>query len=146
VKTKTRLTALSAATLLAAGTLITSATTASAASYSATCSLTDSAHKSITMRIYDSSIREVGQVEWNGDPNGSIPGDAMRAYDGRADGWGVEAHLSTGRIASTRGHEYGYWSTWATGDLPEDHDYAIEVWMWKDGGYSIARSKCKVSS
>ncbi|WEH15004.1 hypothetical protein [Streptomyces sp. VNUA24] len=35
------------------------------------------------------------------DPRGGEPGDALSAYDVLADGYGVEAHLGTGRAAAT---------------------------------------------
>jgi len=67
-----------------------------------------------------------GQVEWNPDPDDSGPGDTLYAYDPAADGWGVEAHLSTGRVASTRGHPSPYWAQ-KSGNLPEDHNY--KMWL-----------------
>ncbi len=75
-----------------------------------------------------------GQGWWSADPGGDIngdgradPGDALSATDEVADGWGVEAHLSTGRVASTRGHSSPYWSPWVTGNLPEDTYYLMWV-------------------
>ena len=47
-----------------------------------------------------------GAVLWSRDPDGSgTPGDAMYARDDAADGKGVLGRLSTGRVASTRGHD-----------------------------------------
>lgn len=74
-----------------------------------------------------------GQVVWSENPdnydfdgNGNQdPGDAIIAFDDTADGLGVEARLSTGRIASTRGHNSPYSSGWKGGDLPENHSYGL---------------------
>lgn len=71
---------------------------------------------------------------WSQDPGGDLngdgatdPGDAIIAYDGAPDGWGIETRLSTGRVASTRGHSSPYWSPWATGNLPEGNTYTMRV-------------------
>ncbi|MFI0775238.1 hypothetical protein [Streptomyces sp. NPDC021212] len=75
---------------------------------------------------------------WSQDPGGDIngdgstdPGDALIAYDGAADGWGVEARLDTGRVASTRGHGSPYWSPWATGNLAEGSRHSMKVCVVK---------------
>lgn len=58
-------------------------------------------------------------------PSGSIPGDSIRACDNTADGWGIEAWLDINRdgtidrIASTRGHNAPYRTSWKSGDIPE---------------------------
>lgn len=132
-------------TLVTGATLVAGATTAGAAGYSLTCALTDSAHNSKLIRIYDSNVNEVGQVEWNGDSVNGDPGDAFRVYDGKGDGWGLEAHLSTGRTATTVGHTSPYWSPWATGDLPENTDYSIWVVM-RNGSAAVTTNKCLVTT
>ena len=76
------------------------------------------------IRLYRNGVFS-GQIEWNADPDDSGPGDTLYAYDPAADGWGVEAHLSTGRVASTRGHPSPYWAQ-KSGNLPENHRY----YMW----------------
>lgn len=88
-------------------------------------------HRAVVIYLNDTYA---GTGYWNQDPGGDLngdgrtdPGDALIAYDGAADGWGVEARLSTGRIATTRGHNSPYWSPWATGDLPEDRTYTMQM-------------------
>lgn len=75
---------------------------------------------------------------WSQDPGGDIngdgatdPGDALIAYDGAADGLGVEARLDTGRVASTRGHGSPYWSDWKTGNLAEGSKHSMKVCLVK---------------
>jgi hypothetical protein len=73
----------------------------------------------------------LGWVGWSQDAghgdydrNGRLdPRDAILASDNAADGRAVQAKLSTGRIASTRGHNAPYNTGWKTGDLPEGHTY-----------------------
>jgi hypothetical protein len=85
--------------------------------------------------IWEGSER--GTWEWSQDPepNAGFPGDAMRVTDNLTDGWGVEADLDTGRVATTAGHNAIYTSPWATGDLPEDHWYGICIYLMKGGVY-----------
>ncbi|MEU9179988.1 hypothetical protein AB0C90_24660 [Streptomyces sp. NPDC048550] len=68
----------------------------------------------------------MGFARWNADPQPApnIPGDSLIAKDISPDGWAVEAELSTGRIASTRGHKAIY-MTVASGNLPEGHPYKL---------------------
>ncbi|MFI0814301.1 hypothetical protein ACH4TX_08800 [Streptomyces sp. NPDC021098] len=75
---------------------------------------------------------------WSQDPGGDIngdgatdPGDALIAYDGAADGLGIEARLDTGRVASTRGHGSPYWSAWKTGNLAEGARHTMKVCLVK---------------
>ncbi|MGP4053121.1 hypothetical protein [Streptomyces sp. 2A115] len=79
----------------------------------------------------------IGYVYWNSDPEPGLgwPGDAMRVSDTDADGYGIEAHLSFGRIATTRGHAAPYTSPWATGDLTEGLIAGMKVCLVK-GTYS----------
>ncbi|GAA3063449.1 MULTISPECIES: hypothetical protein [Streptomyces] len=69
---------------------------------------------------------EMGFVRWNADPAPApgIPGDSLIAKDISPDGWAVEAELSNGRIASTRGHKAIYMKV-ASGNLPEGHKYKL---------------------
>ncbi|WP_326651627.1 hypothetical protein [Streptomyces sp. NBC_01750] len=69
---------------------------------------------------------EMGFARWNADPQPApdIPGDSLVAKDISPDGWAVEAELSTGRIASTRGHKAIYIAV-ASGNLPEGHPYKL---------------------
>ncbi|MFF7653677.1 hypothetical protein ACFZCY_28270 [Streptomyces sp. NPDC007983] len=79
-----------------------------------------------------------GSAIWSQDPGGDAngdgkedPGDAIIAYDGSADGMGIEARLETGRIASTRGHGSPYWSPWATGNLGEGTAHSMKICLVK---------------
>ncbi|MGW7332704.1 hypothetical protein ACWGIU_29720 [Streptomyces sp. NPDC054840] len=69
---------------------------------------------------------DMGFARWNADPQPApgIPGDSLVAKDISPDGWAVEAELSTGRIASTRGHKAIYIKV-ASGNLPEGHAYKL---------------------
>jgi hypothetical protein len=71
-----------------------------------------------------------GYAMWSRNPVSGDPGDAIRASDGLADGWGVEARLNEHdgslRIASTRGHDSPYTSPWKTGNLPEGRWYELK--------------------
>jgi hypothetical protein len=74
---------------------------------------------------------EGGYAQWNADPYNGIPGDAIRACDTTADGWGIEAWLDINRdgtidrIASTRGHNAPYCTGWASGDIAEGTPVSI---------------------
>lgn len=74
-----------------------------------------------------------GYGTFNADPNGSIPGDAIRACDTKADGWGVETALDYNydkvmdRVVDTRGHGAGYCSGWLGGDLREGRTVRMYV-------------------
>ncbi|WP_225830909.1 hypothetical protein [Streptomyces sp. NK08204] len=74
-----------------------------------------------------------GEAIWSQDPANGDPGDALRAYDGLADGLGIHAYLSDGRMASTAGHASPYYSPWVTGDLPEGNWYRMTVCTEKSG-------------
>ena len=74
-----------------------------------------------------------GYGQWSDDPVGSTPGDAIKACDTVADGWGIETWLDynrdgyVDRIASTRGHNSPYCSGWVTGNLAEGIPVDIAV-------------------
>ncbi|WP_329347344.1 hypothetical protein OG226_01070 [Streptomyces sp. NBC_01261] len=85
-----------------------------------------------------------GTAEWWADPSGSRPGDALTATDILGDGYGIEAHLSTGRVASTRGHDAIY-SVTATGNLTEGNTYTMWVCVVK-GDYSKCSSTYSVTA
>ncbi|MEW2490647.1 hypothetical protein [Streptomyces sp. NPDC048411] len=86
-----------------------------------------------------------GEAIWSQDPYNGDPGDALMAYDGLADGLGIHAYLSDGRMASTAGHSSPYYSGWVTGDLPEDHWYTMKVCTEK-GGSNISCVSASVQS
>ncbi|MEO3924514.1 hypothetical protein ABGB07_11730 [Micromonosporaceae bacterium B7E4] len=78
-----------------------------------------------------------GKVYFNQDPTSDpqnpvqIPGDAIRACDNKADGWGIIAELrwtdtdGRDRAVSTAGHDSPYCTGWKGGDLTEGRD----VWL-----------------
>lgn len=94
---------------------------------------------------YDSDGHYVGLAEFDQDPVGDRPGDALYATDAYADGWGVVAHLSTGRTASTAGHYAPYTTPAITGDLPEGAPQILWVEMVK-GDVSVPLSSCPAES
>ncbi|WP_171163712.1 hypothetical protein [Streptomyces sp. I05A-00742] len=69
---------------------------------------------------------DMGFVRWNADPQPApdIPGDSLIAKDISPDGWAIEAELSNGRVASTRGHKAIYMKV-VSGNLPEGHPYKL---------------------
>lgn len=83
---------------------------------------------------YDQDDHYVGLALWDSD------GDKLQATDPYADGWGVIAHLSTGRVASTRGHSAPYISPWVTGDLPENHAYTMWIEMVRGNAGTISQT------
>lgn len=83
--------------------------------------------------IYNGNGQETGMGQWSQDPQDGNPGDALRAYDALADGYGIHAYLSDGRMASTAGHSSPYWSPWVTGNLPEGNWYTLTVCTEKGG-------------
>lgn len=94
---------------------------------------------------YNTDGNYVGLALFDQDPQYGLPGDALYATDSYADGWGVIAHLSTGRTASTVGHTAGYTTPPVTGNLPENHTYSLWVEMKKGGTY-ISLPTCKAMS
>ncbi|MFC3573212.1 hypothetical protein ACFOZ0_07950 [Streptomyces yaanensis] len=82
----------------------------------------------------------VGDGEWWRDPGDGKPGDTVVAYDGRADGYGIEAHLMTDpeRIASTRGHAKGYEDR-KSGNLREGSDWVMYVCVVKGSFHKCSK-------
>ncbi|MFD8979858.1 hypothetical protein [Streptomyces sp. NPDC059564] len=76
----------------------------------------------------------MGFARGNADPQPApnSPGDSLVANDISPDGWAVEAELSTGRIASTRGHRAIYIAV-DSGNLPEGHPYKLRGCIVKGG-------------
>ncbi|WP_240203102.1 hypothetical protein [Streptomyces actuosus] len=76
-----------------------------------------------------------GTGYFNADPSGSVPGDAIRACDTRADGVGIEVRMDikpsgswhTDRVASTRGHNSPYCSPWKSGNIAEETTVALKI-------------------
>ncbi|MFF3583278.1 hypothetical protein [Streptomyces mirabilis] len=124
---------LAAASLLAtAATILGSGTASAATSFHTVCRHLTSPSEWEAI-AYDQDNHYVGLALFDQDPYGGNPGDALYATDSYADGWGVVAHLSTGRTASTLGHSAGYTAGPVTGNLPEGNHYTIWVEMEKDG-------------
>ncbi len=65
-------------------------------------------------------------------------GDTLIAYDGLPDSYGIVAHLSTGRVASTAGHDANYTDE-VSGNLPEGNPYTMWVCVVK-GSFSTCSS------
>ncbi|MEU9883613.1 hypothetical protein [Streptomyces phaeochromogenes] len=78
--------------------------------------------QSLTVYLYADGDY-AGYVNWNADPDSfGTPGDALRAHDGGADGWGVKGTVFNANVyreASTQGHSSPYTTPWKTGDLTE---------------------------
>ena len=81
--------------------------------------------QSLTVYLYADGDY-AGYVNWNADPDSfGTPGDALRAYDGAADGYGIKgatiwpSNNATERTVSTYGHAYPYYTGWNTGNLTE---------------------------
>ncbi|MGW0435211.1 hypothetical protein ACWDV4_22070 [Micromonospora sp. NPDC003197] len=130
---RTRLTACAIALTSAAGTLLVGSSPAQAApSFSFHYSPSPNGYN-IWINNNDRGL-PAGSGRWLQDPDGPYPGDALVADDQLADGYGVEAHLSTGRIATTRGHSAPY-THYKTGNLPEGNKYYMYVCVVK-GDYS----------
>ncbi|MFB7241252.1 hypothetical protein ACFCYX_02125 [Streptomyces populi] len=120
-----------AASALAAGLLLgAAAPQANAASFNFfTVQFTNG---SAVVTVSNGSGSTVGSGAWAADPGelGSSTGDTLIANDTLKDGYGIEAHLSTGRIASTRGHNSPYTDK-TTGNLPEGNTYYMTVCVVK---------------
>ncbi|WP_326661812.1 hypothetical protein [Streptomyces sp. NBC_00385] len=79
-----------------------------------------------------------GYAQWNPNPSGSTPGDAMRACDNSADGYGVTAKLMNSdyvwiRTVTTAGHSANYCTPWKGGDLDEDDRFLVYTFRTKGG-------------
>ncbi|UUU32480.1 hypothetical protein JIX56_22670 [Streptomyces sp. CA-210063] len=96
-----------------------------------------------TISIYADGVF-AGSGEWQKDPSGSNTGDTLVAWDPVADGYGIEAHLSTGRIATTRGHNSPY-EVKVSGNLPEGNKYTMWVCLVR-GDYRGCTSKYSVTA
>ncbi|MGW2560261.1 hypothetical protein ACWCXB_13630 [Streptomyces sp. NPDC001514] len=76
-----------------------------------------------------------GYVNWNSDPlYDGTPGDALRAHDGGADGWGVKGVVLSSMVyreASTQGHSSPYTTPWQTGDITEGHRMMLDACLVK---------------
>ncbi|MFE9202044.1 hypothetical protein [Micromonospora sp. NPDC007230] len=92
---------------------------------------TGSCSTSCTKNIYiytSGNNTLVGWGQFQADPEGGLPGDAIMACDELADGWGIEMRMDinptspwqTDRVASTRGHNSPWCTGFQTGDIAED--------------------------
>ena len=86
--------------------------------------------KNFQITVFNNSSR-AGSASWVADPVANSAGDTLAAYDGLPDGYAIEAHLSTGRVASTRGHNSPYFIE-KSGNLPEGNSYTMWVCVVKD--------------
>ncbi|MHA6763399.1 hypothetical protein [Streptacidiphilus sp. PAMC 29251] len=131
---------LMASTVLAtAGIMVTnvssaSATTYNPADYRAASELVSGNFYDIIVYTNVNETTVAGEVTFSKNPLDGYPGDAIRAYDALADGYGIEATLNVGeRFATTSGHSSPYYSPWATGNLPEGTSYQLSVQVIKGG-------------
>ncbi|ROP48033.1 hypothetical protein [Streptomyces sp. PanSC9] len=91
-------------------------------------------NKSATVYLYADGDY-AGYVNWNADPDSfGNPGDALRAHDGTADGYGVRGvtydafdRFVVERKVSTYGHSSPYTTSWNTGNLTEGSVLGLEV-------------------
>jgi hypothetical protein len=135
-KTRNRVGTFLATSALVLGTSLTlGATDAAAADFTFSKSSV-SADGSFTVDVYYLGDL-AGWMEWNGDPDGSQPGDAFRVVDWSSDGFGIEARMidpTPGRYATTRGETAIYYSGWNTGNLAEGTEVFIQVCAIKGTG------------
>ncbi|SCK54060.1 hypothetical protein YW7DRAFT_04945 [Streptomyces sp. AmelKG-E11A] len=88
-----------------------------------------------------------GKAIFNADPSGSKPGDAIRACDDAADGWGIKTYMDIGsngsvnRTVSTQGHNSPYCTGWATGNLEEGT--SVTWWGCMVKGTEVGRCTTK---
>lgn len=85
-----------------------------------------------------------GRGSWYADPGEISTGDTLAAVDRGADGYGIEATLTNGRVATTRGHASPY-EVYVSGDLEEDVVYSMQVCAVK-GTYSDCSTWTSVHS
>ncbi|MCT4355008.1 hypothetical protein M5362_17910 [Streptomyces sp. Je 1-79] len=133
-KMRTRIATLLAATAVTVGaTLGTGAGTAAAAPrLTVQTSWYQDTHSVVAYLYADGKY--AGYVNWNADPVGTDPGDALRANDDAADGWGVKGIITNAwvyREASTQGHSSPYTTSWKTGDLDEGQRLSLDVCLVK---------------
>jgi hypothetical protein len=86
--------------------------------------------QSIYLDVYWNDVFR-GYSDFNADPSGSIPGDSIRACDGKADGRGIVTQLdinrngTVDRSASTRGKNAPYCTSWKGGNIAENKPVRI---------------------
>lgn len=80
-------------------------------------------------------VGSYGTGRFQADPSGSIPGDAIRACDTSADGFGIRVGLDIGadgdvdRIVTTEGHNSPYCSAWGSGNIAEGT--SVRLWAYR---------------
>lgn len=134
-----RIATLLAATAVTVGVSVSSgASTASAADFDFTYKVNHygDGDKSAHIYLYADG-KYAGYVNWNADPdNSGTPGDALRAYDGTADGLGVRGDTYwydsagwqvTERRVSTFGKPSPYTTPWNTGNLTEGYKFYLQA-------------------
>lgn len=85
-----------------------------------------------------------GYGSWRADRDDFGPGDSLYAYDKLADGYGIKAILSTGRVASTVGRSAPAFDR-AGGNLPEGRSYTMRVCVVK-GDWSKCSNSVRVKA
>lgn len=95
--------------------------------------------KSYTLSVYNNTKgKSAGSASWYGN------GDLLVARDSLGDGYGIEAHLSTGRVASTAGQKSPV-TVEKPGNLTENRTYQMWVCV-VDGSFERCSSKVNVHS
>ncbi|MCL7382443.1 hypothetical protein [Streptomyces sp. 35G-GA-8] len=144
-RTTARLGALVGALAVAAATMMSGASPAAAADSFSFRFTELSDNKSGVINVNNNTWGEsAGNGWWRADPIGGSTGDTLIADDVLPDGYGIEAHLSTGRVASTAGHSSPY-SKEVSGNLTEGNTYQIWVCVVK-GSFSKCSSKFNVKA
>ncbi|WP_329246008.1 hypothetical protein OG223_11240 [Streptomyces sp. NBC_01478] len=115
-------------------------TSIAAASFLGAASSPAQAGTGMLIAVHINNFNDWGN--FNQDPVGGTdptPGDAIRACDDDADGWGVTAYLDVGRngtwdrTSTTAGHAAGFCSGWETGNLTENTKVTLKACNTKAG-------------
>ncbi|MER7056071.1 MULTISPECIES: hypothetical protein [unclassified Streptomyces] len=91
-----------------------------------------------------------GHGWWSADPSDGNPGDAIKACDNTADGWGIRVMLdihrdgTMDRVATTQGHDSPYCTGWATGNIKEDTE--VRIWVQKVKGNQLHAQMATMNS
>ncbi|MFI7070561.1 hypothetical protein [Micromonospora sediminicola] len=96
----------------------------------------------------DGSLR--GRGYFQADPNAGAPGDAIKACDVSADGYGIEVQMDinpdaspywqTDRVATTRGQNSPYCTPWVTGNIAEETKVELKICLVKGADFEICTS------
>ncbi|MGX9890250.1 hypothetical protein [Streptomyces sp. NPDC002276] len=142
-KIKARLVTVAGVLALAAGLVVAGGNQAGAVTVYDDFSFTgllDSADGYWSLTVHnDTKNKNAGYAAWQAD------GDTLIAYDGLGDGYGIVAHLSDGREASTAGLSSPV-TVKKGGNLPENHTYQMWVCVVKGDAFKRCSYKIDVNS